>query len=597
LEEAEEQGSGTSAADDLSFPDPANCKSSNSANQSGGRGVAWQWRIRHKLMLGLGLVVCILALVVVGTFLGLASYRSTTKIIDSRLVELAELSGLKEALNSLFLPVDETNDEVTQLLTGIAKARGALNNYRARLEETVRRNRDPEHGDNENGLAQAIEVELGNLEKGIDEAKKPRVRAMGETVHLRGDPVIGGAIRALRRACDQLHESIYTDLYDRIEESRGHYTSSLILVLSTSIGGVLLMAGLLRFFYRWTFSPIRDLQQGVHRVAEGDFDHPIEVHSGDEMEQLAAAFNDMTRRLHEMYTDLEQQVNERSRQLVRSERLASLGFLAAGVAHEINNPLASIAFCSEALERRLSAFGQRMATASGRPASPSPPVVPHLRLVTETDEQLDGRKPKADGEDWEVIARYLKMIQEESFRCKQITQRLLEFGRGGERRREPANIADLIQSVLDMVQHLETSKGKQITFETESRPTAWVNAQELKSVVLNLVVNALESMEEGGALTIRLGQRERMAELVFTDTGCGMNAEVLENIFEPFFTRSRTGKGTGLGLSISHRIINQHGGEIEATSAGPGHGSTFLVRLPLRPAETVKEDSLGHAAA
>src|SRR5206468_2113803 len=106
-------------------------------------------------------------------------------------------------------------------------------------------------------------------------------------------------------------------------------------------------------FYRWIFHPIRDLEEGVKRVAQGNFDQPIRVHSGDEMEDLAAAFNDMMQRLHDLYSDLARQVNERSRQLVRSERLASVGFLAAGVAHEINNPLASIAFCSEALEARL----------------------------------------------------------------------------------------------------------------------------------------------------------------------------------------------------------------------------------------------------
>ena len=100
---------------------------------------------------------------------------------------------------------------------------------------------------------------------------------------------------------------------------------------------------------------------------------------------------------------------------------------------------------------------------------------------------------------------------------------------------------------------------------------------------LNLVVNALDSMDEGGTLTISLGQRDGMAELIFKDTGCGMTAEVLENIFEPFFTRSRTGKGTGLGLTISHRIITQHGGEIEATSDGPGQGSTFIVRCRSTP--------------
>jgi signal transduction histidine kinase len=150
--------------------------------------------------------------------------------------------------------------------------------------------------------------------------------------------------------------------------------------------------------------------------------------------------------------------------------------------------------------------------------------------------------------------------------------------------------------VLDMVQHLENSKGKQIRFQPSGTVTASVNAQEIKSVILNLVVNALESMDDGGILTIALGRRDGMAEMVFADTGCGMAPEILENIFEPFFTRSRTGKGTGLGLSISHRVINQHGGEIEATSPGLNQGSTFTVRLPLRPVEAVREEALGQAA-
>ena len=111
--------------------------------------------------------------------------------------------------------------------------------------------------------------------------------------------------------------------------------------------------------------------------------------------------------------------------------------------------------------------------------------------------------------------------------------------------------------------------------------------------MLNLVVNALDSMEEGGTLTIRLGLRDGMAEMRFTDTGCGMSQDVLENIFEPFFTRSRTGKGTGLGLTISHRIINQHGGEIEAASDGPAKGSTFVVRLPLTESEPRQAQPVG----
>ena len=135
--------------------------------------------------------------------------------------------------------------------------------------------------------------------------------------------------------------------------------------------------------------------------------------------------------------------------------------------------------------------------------------------------------------------------------------------------------------MLDVVQHLQNCKGKELIFEPREPILAWVNSQEVKQVFLNLVVNALDSMDEGGRLTITHARHNGMAELIFRDTGCGMTPEVLENLFEPFFTRNRTGKGTGLGLSISHRIITQHGGEIEATSEGPGHGSTFRIRLPV----------------
>jgi signal transduction histidine kinase len=294
----------------------------------------------------------------------------------------------------------------------------------------------------------------------------------------------------------------------------------------------------------------------------------------------------MTTRLRDMYRDLARQVNERSRQLVRSERLAGVGFLAAGVAHEINNPLASIAFCSEALEARLK---QLLSTSSAekapKPRAAAPPGM-ILQMRAEDLEEERSRQSPSDAdldEERAVITKYLKMIQNEAFRCKEITQRLLEFSRGGERRREETDLTKIIQSVLDTVQHLPIAKGKRIVFPAGDRLIAWVNAQEIQSVVLNLVVNALDSMDDDGTLTIALRPRDQMAELVFADTGCGMTAEVLENIFEPFFTRSRTGKGTGLGLSICHRVISQHGGEIEASSDGPNKGSTFRVRLPLGP--------------
>jgi signal transduction histidine kinase len=176
----------------------------------------------------------------------------------------------------------------------------------------------------------------------------------------------------------------------------------------------------------------------------------------------------------------------------------------------------------------------------------------------------------------------MKMIQQEALRCKDITQKLLDFSRTGERKREPTDLAGLIRGVLEVARHLPNCRGKNIAFEPSSYIVAPVNAQDLKSVILNLVVNALDSMDETGKMTITLGTNAGYAELVFADTGCGMAPEVLQNIFEPFYTKSRTGKGTGLGLFISHQIIDQHGGTIEATSPGPGRGSTFTVRVPLR---------------
>jgi signal transduction histidine kinase len=521
--------------------------------------VAAQWRIRHKLMLGLGLVGIALALAVAGAFQGLLSYHATMKSIDSKLQELDKAEDLRHAVTDLHAPDPRHLGEVEQFRKRTELANAALDGYKERLDDTLKRGRDPDQGMMELQLITALEERLGALDREVKQPLEDQAAPLASSASLVNAhrARVDHCIEELVRTAGELRSAIHANLYKNITASRQMLHLSLWLISCTTGVAIILMISLLRYFYPWVFHPIRDLQCGVERVAHGDFEHRIELHSGDEMEELAEAFNDMTDRLRVMYRDLEHQVNERSRQLVRSERLASVGFLAAGVAHEINNPLASIAFCSEALESRMA--------------------------------DVLAQAP-ADGE---IVTKYLKMIQQEAFRCKEITQRLLEFSRGNDRRRQPADLGEVIQSVLDMVQHLQTSKGKQVVFRPTGQVTAWINSQEVKSVVLNLVVNALDSMEEDGILTIRLGERDRMAEMTFTDTGCGMTADVLENIFEPFFTRSRTGKGTGLGLSISHRVITQHGGEIEAASAGPNQGSTFTVRLPLEPPEDQRGTASG----
>ncbi len=555
--------------------------------------MALRWRIRHKLMLGLGLVVGIMALLLGGTLRSLWSYYLTTSGIRANVGELKEAEDLKEAIARLvaaenvagllkhpaWIVRDPARPHPSKVegwkVTDIDEVKDKLKEYEDRLQESLAHNEDHPDDNDQQYRVNCLRAGLDSFREAIEAATRlPAVAVCGE-----GEPEgaekeskkrIDREAERLSRNAHDLRSRIYEQLAWHLTGARRHYQIALWIVLPSSIVGLLLMAGLMRSFYAWVFNPVRDLEAGVKRVAQGDFEHRIELHSGDEMEDLAAAFNDMMGRLRDLYCDLARQVNERSRQLVRSERLASVGFLAAGVAHEINNPLASIAFCSEALEARL---GDLLAAGPGRPGQGSG------RTLGEA----------------EVFSKYLKMIQEEAFRCKSITERLLAFSRTGERRREPTDLGQLVQSVLDITQHLQNSRGKQIAFEKQpergqGRIVAPVNADEIKSVVLNLVVNALDSMEEGGRLTIQLLQKDGLAEMRFTDTGCGMTQEVLENIFEPFFTRSRTGKGTGLGLTISHQIISQHSGEIEATSPGLNQGSTFIVRLPLQFEDPLRSD-------
>lgn len=523
-----------------------------------------RWRLRNKLLLGLGLVVGSVALLLAGTVQGLTSYVSTMNTADSKLAELLLLDDLKPAVSAVITPTDfapkqpvvlpenaPRADEPRLTREKLARARQIFDEYKKRFQDTITRKRDPDPYIDTH-LIQDIDKAFDNISEAIDKfAKSADVGFNSGTLSNNAD--LKREHDRLLRLIDELRIEIANDMYRKITEARKHYKQSLWTVSGATALALLLLFTLVYLFSGWVFAPLKQLQEGVNHVAKGDFEHPINLKSGDELEELANAFNDMTHQLASTYRNLEQQVNERSRQLVRSERMVSVGFLAAGVAHEINNPLASIAFCSEALQSRLSDYIKRYP------------------------------------QETEVINKYLAMIQQEAFRCKEITSKLLEFSRVGDRRREPTDLAGLIQSVLEIAQHLQNCRGKRIIFQPYAQVVAGVNAQDIKSVVLNLVVNALDSMDEGGVLTITLMQKTGLAEMNFTDTGCGMAPDVLQNIFEPFFTKNRTGKGTGLGLFISHQIVDQHGGQIEARSAGPSQGSTFTVRVPLQPVQNGSE--------
>ena len=235
-------------------------------------------------------------------------------------------------------------------------------------------------------------------------------------------------------------------------------------------------------------------------------------------------------------------------QFSQTERLAAIGQLAAGVMHEINNPLATIGACVEA-------------------------------LTLKADEAPDGLRQGLD--------EYLRIIESELARCKSIVDGLLDFSKPKARLKKRVDVNQIVEDALFLVKHHE--KFKQIKLVRELRaglPTIQANAEQLIQVFLALMLNAIDAMEGRGVMTVRTGigpdrSDEVMVEL--EDTGVGISRDDLSKIFEPFFTSKQPGRGTGLGLSICYGIVNQHGGRILVDSQ-VNSGAVFRVLLPISSA-------------
>ena len=519
------------------------------------------WPIRNKLQLGLGLFAVSVLTLFGSAYYGLYAYRGLVKSISARSEELPladklrdHVAGLHEILNQniddgLNVPVAMADD------VGILRQKfsaqldlfcQALSKYREQLN-TNRLHADASIGDDR--------YERQTLAK-IDPVVAHIKQYQTDDGHdwLLDKPA---AVSELRVDVDELRDlsaELPSYLHDRFRQLasdvRNEYRFAIGLAWATTAITSILLISAVQLFRKWITRPLSILVQGSRQVAAGKFDHRINLECDDEMQELAESMNDMTARFQEIRDDLDCQVRERTKQVVRSEQLASVGFLAAGVAHEINNPLASIAMCSESLEGRLADLWDHV-----------------------------GEDHAADRD---VARSYLEMIQKEAFRCKQITEKLLDFSRMGDPERQNTDLRELVAGVIEMIRHLGKYQNKSVRLIGDDPVIAEICPQEMKQVVLNLITNGLDSVEPGGTVTVSVAHRDSDAQLVFEDNGCGMNDEVLQHLFEPFFTRRRSGQGTGLGLSISYRIVEEHNGQIVPYSAGIGKGSTFTVSLPLR---------------
>ncbi len=230
----------------------------------------------------------------------------------------------------------------------------------------------------------------------------------------------------------------------------------------------------------------------------------------------------------------------------RAEKLAAIGRLAAGVVHEINNPLATISACSESLESRVS-------------------------------EGVYG-----ESEDVDDLREYLGLIRSEAFRCKSITNGLLDFSRGRTGNRFLINISDVLKSSARLIIHQKRGENIDLKLEIEDEmPPVEADEGQIQQAIIALATNAIDSMNEGGTLTFRAFAKNNRIVVEIRDTGIGIPPEELSKIFEPFYTTKEVGKGTGLGLSVCYGIITEHGGRVSVRS-NVGVGTTFSIFLPLK---------------
>jgi signal transduction histidine kinase len=321
-----------------------------------------------------------------------------------------------------------------------------------------------------------------------------------------------------------------------------------LVAMSLLSAGVLVTATVVGMsVYRNIVFPLRQLNDGVREVAAGHFTKRLAEQGDPEFLAVIREFNLMASQLEEFYLRLEEQVTQKSRELVRSERLASVGFLAAGVAHEIRNPLGIISGYAEL----------------------------SLKVLANPDSPRNIQKE----------TRILGVIRDEAFRCKLITDKLLGLVQGGDGR-ETVDLARIVRDVAFLVKGLDMFRERHAELYAHVPPTLNVvaNAIEVKQVVLNLTLNALDAVEVGtGKIELEGREVNGRVELAVRDNGCGMTRDILEHIFEPFYTskRGRSAPGTGLGLSISYAIVEGYGGVLRAESEGPGKGSRFTIELPV----------------
>jgi len=334
-------------------------------------------------------------------------------------------------------------------------------------------------------------------------------------------------------------------MYGELEEFLNQIIAANIVILVIVFSGAVILS-------RRITNPIHELIKAANKISEGDLTQEIKIESRDEIKILAEEFEQMRRKLLESYTTLESKIEERTLalrdaqfQISHQEKMASLGLLAAGVAHEIGNPLTSISSMTQLIKRRVS--------------------------------------------DAQVI-EYSTTILQNIDRISKIVRELVDFARPSNYEAEYVDVNAVLRNSVNIVKYDRRAKNINIFFELDVKlPRVFLVSDQLLQVFINILINAVDALkDEKGVIRIKSFVMNSFINIHFTDNGVGISRENLSKIFEPFYTTKNVGKGTGLGLTVSYGIIKNFNGQIKVESQ-LNEGSTFKIELPVVDSEISHE--------
>ena len=331
--------------------------------------------------------------------------------------------------------------------------------------------------------------------------------------------------------------------------------------------------------------PVTGIVKASARLAQGDYNTRLQVCGLEELDTLSASFETMARELQVLYADLEAKVEDRTRllketqaQLIQSEKMASIGQLAAGVAHEINNPMAFVIGNIDVLAQYWESMSLLLRKYAALEQALTGAALPHIADVLKEIEDL--RQTAEINAMVQDMPQLLEQSAQGADRVKKIVRDLMIFSRVEEQQCKAVSINELLDSTITIIASEIRHKAELVRKYGEDLPPVMCYSRQISQVFMNILMNAVQAIEVRGVITVETHREKDRVVIEISDTGAGIPEDVQTRIFDPFFTTKPVGKGTGLGLSVTYSIIQMHNGEISVRSKLK-EGTTFSIRLPL----------------